>query len=135
MVKLMHSLVQLKFLGSFVIWFSWMLRRWMILLDSSLYQLLSGFVQVYVFSTFEFDAVSFIGFLTRILINGFFEFWTFVLSLIFENSRSKFMLKLMQLLCRFEFWNTLVELDFFAGLRMILAVLFFLRGFPEDQFC
>ena len=75
----------------------------MILLDSSLYQLLGGFVQVYVFSTFEFDAVSFIGFLTRILINGFFEFWTFVLSLIFENSKSKFMLKLMQLLCRFEF--------------------------------
>jgi hypothetical protein len=61
------------------------------------------FVQACVFSTFEFDAICFIDFLTRILINGFFEFWTSVLSLIFENSRSKFMLKLMQLLCRFEF--------------------------------
>ena len=58
-------------------WSDWIKWRSMILFDSSLYQLLGGFVQVYVFSTFEFDAVSFIGFLTRILINGFFEFWIF----------------------------------------------------------
>jgi hypothetical protein len=40
------------------------------------------------------------------------------------------LLKLMQLfqLCRFDFWNALVELDFFADLRMLLAV-FFLSGF------
>ena len=43
MVKIMVSLVQLKFLGSFVIWFSWRLRRWIILLVSFSYQLLSGF--------------------------------------------------------------------------------------------
>ena len=29
----------------------------------------------------------------------------------------------------------MVELDFFAGLRMFLAVSFFLCGFPEDQVC
>ena len=46
------------------------------------------------FSTFEFDAICLIDFLARILINGFFEFWTSVQSLIFENSRSNFMTKL-----------------------------------------
>jgi hypothetical protein len=91
-----------------------------------------------VFSTFDFDAIYFIDFLTRFLINGFFEFRTSVPSLFFENSRSKFLLKLMQLLCRFEFRGALVELellDFFAGLRMFLAVLFFLCSFPKDQVC
>lgn len=58
--------------------------------------------------------------------------------LIFENSRWKFIIsfmKLMQLSCRFEFWNALVELDLFAGLSMFLTVSFFLRGFPGDQVC
>ncbi len=64
---------------------------------------LSGFVQACAFSTFKFDAICFNDFLTRILINGFFEFWTSVPSLLFENSRLKFMLKLMQLLYLFEF--------------------------------
>jgi hypothetical protein len=46
------------------------------------------------------------------------------------------MLKLMQLLfCQFEFRNALVKLNFFAGLRMFLAVSFFLCCFPEDQVC
>jgi hypothetical protein len=45
------------------------------------------------------------------------------------------MLKLMQLLRRFEFRSALVELDFFAGLGMLLAMSFFFRGFPEDQVC
>jgi hypothetical protein len=63
----------------------------------------SGFVQACVFSTFEFDAICFIDMLKRILINGFIEFRIFVLSLSLESSRSKYMLKLMQLLCRFEF--------------------------------
>jgi hypothetical protein len=31
----------------------------------------------------------------------------------------------MQLLCWFEFWDELVELDFFAGLLMFLGVSFF----------
>jgi hypothetical protein len=53
----------------------------------------SGFVPAYVFLTLEFDAIYVIDSVPRILINGFIEFWAFVLSLIFENSRSKFMLK------------------------------------------
>lgn len=60
---------------------------------SLLDQLVSGFVPAYVVSTFEFDTICLIDFLTRILINGFLEFWTLVVSLIFENSRSKFMLE------------------------------------------
>jgi hypothetical protein len=85
-----------------------------------------------VFSTLEFDAISFIDFLTRIWINGFFGFWIFVTvmiyaavhknGLIFENSRSKFISKLMQLLGPFEFLNVLVELYFFTGLRMFSSV-------------
>jgi hypothetical protein len=45
------------------------------------------------------------------------------------------MLKLMQLFCQFELRNALVKLNFFAGLRMFLAVSFFLCCFPEDQVC
>jgi hypothetical protein len=72
-------------------------------------QLVRGFVQAYVFSTFEFDAINFIDFTGKILTNGFNGFWTFLLSLIFEIPRSKSMLKLMQLSCRFEFGNASVE--------------------------
>jgi hypothetical protein len=118
LVKSMVLLVQLKYLGSFQV-------RDLIFMDASemistvgfiVYQLVSGFVQACVLSTFKFDAISFIIFLAWILIYGYFDFRTFVLSFIFENSRSNFMLKLMQLLCRFDFWNTFIELDFFAGL-------------------
>ena len=84
-----------------------------------------------VFSTFECDAISFINCIAKILINGFNGFWTLLLSLIFEIPRSKSMLKLMQLLCRFEFGNASVEIYVFSGLRMFLAVLFFFRCFPE----
>jgi hypothetical protein len=42
-----------------------------------------------VFLTFEFDAICFIDFLTRILINGFFEFWTSVPFLNIENFKIK----------------------------------------------
>ena len=100
---------------------------------------MSGFVQAYVFSTFVIDAICFIDFLTRIWINGFFGFWIFVTVMIyaavhkkglaFENSRSKLISKLMQLLGPFEFLNGMAELYFFIGLRMFLAVSLFLRGF------
>ncbi len=40
----------------------------------------------------------------------------------YENSRY-YMLKLMQLLYRFEFWDKLAEFYFFAGLRMFVVFL------------
>jgi hypothetical protein len=42
----------------------------------------------------------------------------------FENSRSKLVLKLMQFLCQFDFWNSLLDLDFSAVLRMFIAAWF-----------
>ena len=52
-------------------------------------------------SIFKFDAVCFIGFSAKLLIDGFNGFGTVILSLISENSRSRFMLELMLLLCQF----------------------------------
>jgi hypothetical protein len=65
MVKLMVLLVRLNFLDFFGIWFQWMLRRWITLLVSFLYQPMSGFVQADVFSTFECDAICFIVFFNK----------------------------------------------------------------------
>ena len=66
------------------------------MLVSFLDQLVRGFVQEYVFSTFEIDAICFIDFLTKIWMDQFLEFWTFVLSFIFANPGSKFIFKLVQ---------------------------------------
>ena len=68
-----------------------------------------------------------------ILINGFIEFWTFVLN--FLESKIEVYVEVDEFLRRFEFRDMMVELDFFAGLRMLLSVLFYFRGFPEDQVC
>jgi hypothetical protein len=56
-----------------------------------IYQLESCFAQASEFSTFSFDAICFLDLLSRILINGFIDFWIFILSIFLQNSRSKFM--------------------------------------------
>jgi hypothetical protein len=81
-----------------------MLWRWIILLLSFLYQLMSVFVQAYVFSTFQWNEFCFrcSSLLNKNFDLWIFWFWTFVLNfgyLLF------LLLKLMQLLCWFEFWN------------------------------
>ena len=79
---------------------SWKFRSWMVLFDSSINQFVSSFDPANVLAIFEFDAVWFIDFSARISINGFYGLGTVLLSLIYENPRSKFMLELMLLLCR-----------------------------------
>jgi hypothetical protein len=56
---------------SFVIWFSWQFRSWMVLFGSLLDQFVSSFARANVLSKFEFDADWFFDFSTRILINRF----------------------------------------------------------------
>ncbi len=83
---------------SFVIWFSWKFRIWMVLYGSLLDQFVSSLARANVLSKFELDADWFINFLTRILINRFKSFnglETFILLLIYRNQRSRFMLELM----------------------------------------
>ena len=50
---------------------------------------------------FQFDAVDLLTFQQKILMYGFNGLGTVVLSLISENPRSRFLLKLILLLCRF----------------------------------
>ena len=73
----------------------------MVLFGSLLIQFVSSLDRANVLSTFDFDAVQFIDFSTRILIYGFNGLGTFNLSLISKNPRSRFMLELMVLLCQF----------------------------------
>jgi hypothetical protein len=80
---------------SFVIWFSWKFRSWMVLFGSLLDQFVSSSARADVLSKFEFDADWFFDISTRILINRFNGLETFFLSLIYKNPRSRFMLELM----------------------------------------
>ena len=73
----------------------------MVLFGSLLDQFVSSFDRANGLSIFQFDAVRFIDFQQKILIDGFNRLGTAVLSLISENPRSRFMLELMFLLCRF----------------------------------
>jgi hypothetical protein len=50
----------------------------------------------------NFDAICFTDLFARFLMDGFFEFWTSILSLTIENSRSRFMLELMQVDLNFQ---------------------------------
>ncbi len=85
-----------EILISFVIWFSWRFRSWMVLCNLVLDQFGSSFARYNVLSIFEFDADWFIDFSTRILINGFYRsetfFWSFK-----KEPRSRFMLELMMI--------------------------------------
>jgi hypothetical protein len=67
----------------------------MVLCGSFLVQFVSSLARASVLSKFEFDADRFIDFSTRILINRFNGLETFILSLIYRNQRSRFMLELM----------------------------------------
>ena len=81
-----------------VIYFSRKSRSWTVSFGSLLDQFVGILI---VFSIFQFDADWFIHFSAKILIVGFSGLGTVNLSLISENPRSRFMLGLMQLLCRF----------------------------------
>ncbi len=125
MVQIHGLLVQLIFLGSFVIWFSWMIWRWVKLLVSFLYQLMS-----FLFKHMRFQHSNLMQSLTfeKHFDQWILFFWIFVLSFFFENSRSKFVLKLMQLVCRFEIkkhllnWTSLVFWWCFLQCHSISAV-------------
>ncbi len=80
---------------SFVLWFSWKFRSWMVLFGSLLNQVLSSFTSAYVLSILEIDADWFIDCSTKILINRFNGLETFFWSLIYQNPRSRFMLEWM----------------------------------------
>jgi hypothetical protein len=56
---------------SFVIWFSWKFRSWMVLFGSLLDQFVSSLARANVLSIFKIDADWFLDFSARILINGF----------------------------------------------------------------
>jgi hypothetical protein len=117
MVKIMVQLVQLKFPGSFVIWFLWMLWRCV------------SFVWACVFWTFIFDWHN----LFHQLFSLNFDQWNFWNMDICYVQCPQFLRN--QWFYLFEFWAALVELDFFTGLGMFLAVVFFLCCFPECQVC
>jgi hypothetical protein len=70
----------------------------MVLFGSLFDQDVSIFALANVLSIFEFDADSSTDFSTRVLINRFNGLETFFLSLIYNNPRSRFMLKLMAVL-------------------------------------
>ena len=75
----------------------------MVLFGLLLDQFVSSFDRANGLSIFQFDAVRLIEFSAKdkILIDRFNGLGTVVLSIISENSRSRFMLELMLLLCRF----------------------------------
>ena len=74
----------------------------MVLFGSLLDQFVSSFDRANGLSIFQFDAVRFIDFQQKTLIDGFNVLGTVILSLISEIPRSRFMLELMLLLCRFR---------------------------------
>ena len=124
---------------SFMIWFSWKFRSWMVLFGSLLDQFVCSFARANVLSKFEFDADWFFDFSTRISINRFNGLETFFVSLIYTNPRSRFMLELMDICVNLEFRNSLLELGCFAGSMVGPTVL---RRYSsssnisfEDQFC
>ncbi len=82
-----------EILISFVNWFSWKFRSWMVLFV--LDQCVSSFSHANARSIFEFDADWFIDFSTRILITWLNGLDKFFLSLIYKNPGSRFMLELM----------------------------------------
>jgi hypothetical protein len=73
---------------------TWKFWSWMVLFGSMLDQFEISFARAFVLSIFEFDTYWFIDFSTRILINRFNGLATFILSLIYINPRSRFMLEL-----------------------------------------
>ena len=75
----------------------------MVLFGSLLDQFVGSFDRANGLSIFQFDAVLFVDFSAKILIDGFNGFGTLVLSLISENPRSRCMLKLMFYRVDFEF--------------------------------
>ena len=83
--------------------------------------------------TFRFDAIWFIEFSAKTVVDGFNGLGTVILSLIAENPRSRFILEnleLMLLLC--GFWILICfarSLLFFAGLLMVPTLLLFFRDF------
>ena len=111
-----------------VIWFSWKSLSGMILFCSLLDQSV-GMLRLMGFQHSDLMQFDSLIFQQRFCSSGFNGFGTLVLSLIFENSRSRFMLELMLLLCRFWVWNPLLDLSFFACLMMVKTILLFLRDF------
>ena len=99
-----------EILGALMIWFAWKSRSWIVLVCSLLDQCVGS--RANGLSTFRFDAVWFIDFSAKTLIDDFNGFGTVILSLISENPTSRFMLELMLLSCcvDFEFWYALLDL-------------------------
>jgi hypothetical protein len=78
---------------SFVVWFSWKFRSWMVLFGSLLDPFVSSFSRATMLSIFEFDW--FDDFSTRILIIRFNGLETFFLTLIYKHPRSRFISELI----------------------------------------
>ena len=74
----------------------------------------------------QFDSLTF---QQKILINGFNGLATVVLSLISENSRSRFILELMLLLCRFLILKRVARSQLFACLMIVPTILLYFRDF------
>ncbi len=101
---------------SFVIWFSWKFRSWMVLFGSLLNRFVRSFARAYVLSKLEFDADWCIDFSVKILIIRFIGLETFFLYLFYKNSRSRFMLETWSwwwYLCQFRI------LKLFARTRLL----------------
>ena len=114
-------------LSSLVIWLSRKSRNWMVLFGSSLD--VSSFDRCNGHSIFQFHAVS-LTFQQKILIDGFNGLGTVVLSLISENPRSRFMLELMLLLCRFRVLKRVARSQLLRlCLMMVPIILLFFRDF------
>ena len=117
-------------LSSLVIWFSRKSWSWMVLFGSLLNQFVGRFDRANGLSIFQFDALTF---LQKILIDGFNGLWTVVLSLISEITRSRLMLELMLLLCRFWVLKRVARSQllclFNVKLMMVPTILLVFRDF------
>ncbi len=114
---------------SFVFCFSWKFRSWMVLFGSLIDEFVSSLARANVLSIFEFDAGWLVDFLTRILIYGFNEFETFFY-LNFHESKIKIYVGVDDNICdNLEFWNSLLELGWFAGSMVGSTILLFFRYF------
>ena len=119
-----------EILGFLAICFSWKSWSWIVLFNSLLDQFVGSFDCADGLSTFRFDAVWFIDFSVKTLIDGFNGLGIIILSLISQNPRSRFMLELMIILCHFWFLIRFARPQrFLAGLMMVLTIRLFFRDY------